>query len=268
MKHYMDAFAADLLPAGVRKTLAVNTVPALVEAIHQHNAAPMLGHDLRTIADIQHGNANRMRLFQPFNPEYQDYDESNTVVITVERDGVPVACAGTRLLWIERSLGEAFQSLNLFYRDVAGMSRADEVCVCTAPTAWTIVDCPVAFTGAVFTQQGEDPAIARAMMRLLHLWVYAHWRWSWLTGIAEKAIVRSYAHDVYGYPMAETGLAREGRWYWLLLGPRSFYRRAILDRSFRVIDTPLCLPTADEIRGAGGRPGSSTFRIGSASLGA
>src|SRR5256885_10201193 len=38
-----------------------------------------------------------------------------------------------------------------------------------SPTAWTIADCAVAFTGAVFTQQGEDPAIARAMMRLLHL---------------------------------------------------------------------------------------------------
>src|SRR5690606_16795517 len=115
-------------------------------------------------------------------------------------DGEPVACAATRLFWIEDSLGAAFQSLSLFYRDVPGMARPGEVCVCTAPTAWTIRDCPVAFTGAVFTQPGEPPEIVRAMMRLLHLWIYVHWRWAWLTGIAEKPIVRAYAHDVYGYP--------------------------------------------------------------------
>ena len=262
MMHYMDRFDAGLLPASMRKTIAGAVVPPLVEAIHRRNLLPRLGHDLNTIAAIQHKNANRMRLFQPFNPALQDYDGSNTVVITVERDGEPVACASTRLFWIDDSLGDAFQSLRLFYRDVPSMARPGESCVCTAPTAWSIRDCAVAFTGAVFTQQGEDPDVVRAMLRLLHLWVFTHWRWSWLTGIAEKAVVRSYAHDVYGYPMAETGLAREGRWYWLLFAPRSFYRDAVVDPSFSELGIPLCLPTEAARRQAGDL--SSGFRFSGA----
>jgi hypothetical protein len=262
MKHYMDCFDAAGLPASSRKALASSAVPSLVEVVHRHNLTPRLGHDLKTIADIQSRNANRMRLFQPFNPTLQDYDESNTVVITLERDGEPVGCAATRLFWIDQSLGEAFQSLRLFYRDVPSMAQDGEVCVCTSPTAWTIADCPVAFTGAVHMQPGEDSEAVRAMLRLLHLWVFVHWRWTWLTGIAEKAVVRSYAHDVYGYPMAETGLAREGRWYWMLYAPRSFYRGVVHDRSYIDLETPLCLPTDAAIRAAGGQP--PIFRLGGA----
>lgn len=192
----MDRFDASALPPTARQTIAGTTVPALVEALHRHNLTPRLGHDLRTIVDIQRRNANRMRLFQPFNPEYQDYDAANAVVLTVERDGEPVACVGSRLFWIEENLGEAFQSLRFFYRDVPAMAAPDEAVVCTAPTAWSIADCSVALTGAAFVQQGEPPEIVRTMMRLLHLWVAVHWRWSWMVGLAEKAQVRAYANDV------------------------------------------------------------------------
>ncbi len=252
MTHYMDLFDASALPASCRQTVAGTVVPELVETIHRHNLTPRLGHDLRTIADIQRRNANRMRLFQPFNPAYQDYDPSNTVVITIERDGEPVACAGTRLFWIDGSLGDAFQSLRLYYRDVSEMAGKGETCICTAPTAWSIADCPVALTGAAFVQQGEPPELVRAMMRLLHLWVFVHWRWSWLAGLAEKAHVRAYANDVYGFPITETGIARAGRWYWLLLAPRSFYRSTVTDPSFHSLDTPLCRPTQAQFRAAGG----------------
>jgi len=255
----MDLFDASALPASCRRTVAGSVVPELIETIHRHNLVPRLGHDLQTIADIQQRNANRMRLFQPFNPQLQDYDASNAVVITIERDGEPVACAGTRLLWLDGSLGEAFQSLSIYYRDVAAMAPQGETCVCTAPTAWSIADCPVALTGAVFVQQGEPPEIVRTMMRLLHLWVFVHWRWSWLIGLAQKPQVRAYANDVYGFPITETGIARAGRWYWLLLAPRSFYRATVTDPSFRHLDTPLCLPTEAAIRRAGGDPSGFRF---------
>lgn len=258
----MDCFDAGALAAADRQTVAGYAVPALVEALHRHNLTPRLGHDLRTIAAIQRRNANRMRLFQPFNPEYQDYDAGNTVVITVERDGEPIACAGTRRLWIEDSLTEAFQSLRLFYRDVPGMAAPGEAVVCTAPSAGSIRDCTVALTGAAFVHQGEPPDVLRAMMRLLHLWVQVHWQWSWLVALAEKAHVRAYANDVYGFPMAETGVARAGRWYWLLLAPRSFYREVVVDRSYADLTTPLCLPTAAAIRAAGARV--PLFRLGGA----
>jgi hypothetical protein len=258
----MDHFDASALPVSSRQISAGVTVPALVEAVHRHNLTPRLGHDLRTIADIQRRNANRMRLFQPFNPQYQDYDRSNAVVITMERNGEPVACAGTRLFWIEDNLADAFQSLRFFYRDVPGMATEGEAVVCTAPSAWAIADCPVALTGAVFVQQGESPDIVRVMMRLLHLWVAIHWRWSWLVGLAEKAQVRGYANDVYGFPIAETGIARAGRWYWLLLAPRSFYRGVVVDRSYADLEQPLCLPTEAAIRAAGAR--SPLFRLGGA----
>lgn len=190
MKHYMDLYDASALSPGCRRTVAGSVMPELIETIHRHNLVPRLGHDLSTIADIQRRNANRMRLFQPFNPEFQDYDESNAVVMTIERDGEAIACAGTRLMWIDGSLGDAFQSLRIYYRDVEAMAGKDEACVCTAPSAWSIADCPVGLTGAVFVQQGEPPQVLRTMMRLLHLWVFVHWRWSWFRPRPEATCAR------------------------------------------------------------------------------
>lgn len=259
MKHYMDLFDTSALPAASRRTVAGSVVPELIEAIHRHNLVPRLGHDLGTVADIQRRNASRMRLFRPFNPEFQDHDESNTVVMTIERDGEPVACAGTRLLWIDGSLGDAFQSLRIDYSDAGATAGRGEACVCTAPTAWSIADCPIGLTGAVFVQQGEPPQVLRTMMRLLHLWVFVHWRWSWLISLAQEPHVRADANDVYGFPITETGVARCGHWYWLLLAPRSFYRATVTGSSFRSLDMPLCLPSEAAIRRAGGDPSGFRF---------
>lgn len=38
--------------------------------------------------------------------------------------------------------------------------------------------------------------------------------------------------------MAEIGVARAGRWYWLRLAPRSFYRGAVVDPAYAA----LCVP--------------------------
>ena len=242
--HYLDAFDVGHLPLSSRRRVAGVVVPALLRALDQKELTPMIGHDLRRVAEIQTANSDRMRLFQLFNPALQvGYGPHDTVVLSLERDRHPVACAATRLLWIGESLAEDMESLRLFYADVRDMSRPDETCIVTAPSAKLIGDCYVGMTGAVFIRQGESPIVAKAMVRLLHLWVFAHWKWSWLTGIAERPVVRRYTYDFFGFPSAELGVWREGREYMLLVAPRRYYEDRIGDLSFHDLTVSLGEPT-------------------------
>ena len=85
--------------------------------------------------------------------------------------------------------------------------------------------------------------IVAAWVRLLHLWVFAHWKWSWLTGIAERQVVRRYTYDFFGFPSAELGVWREGREYMLLVAPRRYYEDRISDPSFHDLTVSLGEPT-------------------------
>lgn len=242
--HYLDAFDASGLPPFVRQTVAGATVPALVRTLEEEGCTPVIGSDLQRIAEIQSANADRMRLFQPFNPIFQPRSSAkDTVVLILERDGEPHACAATRLLWIGESLAMEMQSLRLFYANVPGMSRPQESVIVTAPSADLIGDCYIGMTGAVFARKGESAVAVKAMMRLLHLWVFVHWKWSWLTGIADRLLLRHYAYDTYGFTSAELGLWREGREYMLLTAPRRYYAKRIADPSFHDITIPLGEPT-------------------------
>lgn len=243
-KHYLDAFDAGQISPSLRRRVAGVVVPSLIRPLEEAELTPMIGHDLRHIAEIQATNNNRMRLFQPFDPALQlGHGARDTVVLSLERDEQPCACAATRLLWIGESLATDMQSLRLFYPDVRDMSRPGETCIVTAPSAKKIGDCYVGLTGAVFVRKGEDRVVVKAMMRLLHLWVFSHWRWSWLMGIAERPVVRGYAYDVYGFSSAELGVWREGREYMLLIAPRRYYEELIDDPLFHDLTVSLGEPT-------------------------
>ncbi len=245
MPHFLDKFDASKIPSSLRHRLAGNVVPGLVRSLEENGLTPEIGHDLGQVREIHDTSDGRMRLFQPFNPIYQlDYGEDDTVVLTLHRDGQPVACAATRLLWIGESLAKDMQSLRLFYHDARQMSRAGESCIVTAPTASLIADCHIALTGAVFVQAGEKSDVVKALMRLLHIWVYAHWKWSWLAGIAEPAVARKYAFDIYGFTSIEKGVFREGRDYMLLVAPRRYYENQVEDGLLNDLEHPLGAPTA------------------------
>lgn len=244
LKHYLDAFDVSHLPLSSRRRISGEIVPALLRTLEQEKITPMISHELCRVTEVQAMNDDRMRLFQPFNPALQvNHGPQDTVVLSLERDRRPLACAATRLLWIGESLADDLQSLSLFYSDVHNMSRPDETCIVTAPSAKLIGDCYVGMTGAVFVQQGESPIVAKAMVRLLHLWVFTHWKWTWLTGIAERSVVRRYTYDFFGFPSAELGVWREGREYMLLLAPRRYYVERINDPSFHDLTVPIGEPT-------------------------
>lgn len=244
LMHYLSAFDAGHLPPSLRRSVAGTAVPGLVRALEEEGLTPVIGNDLQGIVDIQAANAERMRLFQPFDPKFQpSSNQKNTAVIILERDQRAIACAGTRLLWVGENLAKEMQSLCLFYADVPSMSRPRENVIVTAPSAGQIGDCYVGLTGAVFAQKGEKPATVKAMMRLLHLWVFVHWKWSWLIGLADRLLLRHYAYDTYGYTSAELGVWREGREYMLLTAPRRYYANRIADPSFHDLTVSLGEPT-------------------------
>lgn len=245
MPHFLDKFDASKIPSSLRHRLAGSVVPGLVRSLEENDLTPEIGHNLNRIREIHEASEGRMRLFQPFNPAYQiDHGENDTVVLTLHRDGRAIACAATRLLWIGESLAKDMQSLRLFYHDAREMSLAGESCVVTAPTASLIADCHIALTGAVFVEAGEKPLVLKALMRLLHIWVYTHWKWSWLAGIAEPAVARKYAFDIYGFTSVEKGVFREGRDYMLLVAPRRYYETQVEDGILSDLEHPLGAPTA------------------------
>jgi hypothetical protein len=91
----------------------------------------------------------------------------------------------------------------------SAMWTEDDRCIVRATIARTIRSCHVVFAGSIFLSQdisGGDTLAA--MLRLHHLWVLCHWRWSWLLGIIEGALARRHAFDVYGAMAMDLGIWR------------------------------------------------------------
>lgn len=234
---YISAFDARALPRELRKRVSLEIVPPLVGSLQADGFEPMVGHDLGRLVAMHEASGGRMKLIPLSDPTCQpDADERNTVVLIIERDGRDVACAGVRLLWVENSLAE--EMLPLFF--AANSTREPEAMIVTAPRAHEIKACHVAFSVSFFADRLEtNGLVTKAMSRLLHLWALAHFRWSHLVAIAERAQARLLAWDTHGFAAIEQGVWRNGREYLLLHAPRQHYRAITLTPTFTDLARPL-----------------------------
>jgi hypothetical protein len=192
LSNYIDAFNPnESLPFDLINLAGTNIVPALLRALEENGLRVFIGHDLSTVVKLYRASRGRMkRLIQTNDPAYHpDASVADTVVVALMQDGIPKGCVASRLLWCEGTLAEEMETGRFW------VSRPST--------------CHVVFAGSIYLAQdvtGGDTLAA--MLRLHHLWVLCHWRWSWLLGIIEGALTRRHAFDVYGAVAMDLGIWR------------------------------------------------------------
>lgn len=209
---YLDAFDP---PAGVpfewAQMAGGRVVPPLLQALERQGLRAVVGHDLRTVAKLHRTSRGRMRrLIQTNDPCYHpDAGPADTMVLALMRRGVPQGCIAARLIWCESSLAEEMEGGRFWVRDPVRMWTPADRCIVRAGIARTIRGCHVVFSGSIYlAQEVSGGDTLAALLRLHHLWVLCHWRWSWLLGIIEGALARRHAFDVYGATALDLGIWR------------------------------------------------------------
>jgi hypothetical protein len=209
---YIEAFhPIKAIPAKTARMTGAQVVPPLLRALEDQGLTPMIGHDLATVERLHRASKGRMRrLIQLNDPKYwPDATPADTVVLALLRDGVPQGCVASRLIWCEHSLTEELESGRFWVSDPATMWREADRCIVRAKIADTIHACHVVFTGSIYLAQGVTGGdTLAAMLRLHHLWIVSHWRWSWWVGIVEGALARRHAFDIYGVASMHLGIWR------------------------------------------------------------
>lgn len=245
---FLNAFNASGLPRSIRLPISATVVPRLVTALANEAVEVKVSRDLRDLAALYEKHRGRMkRLAEPCNPEFQhSADASNTLILIAERHGEGIGAICLRLKWLEDSLAESFRSQTLFFDDPQQIPKGHRLIV-TAPQAFDIKSCHIAFSCGTFVQEGEDPVIFKAMARLMYLWTFAEWKWSHLVGLCEDAIAQRFAFDTLGFNLVGSGVEREEAagvtYYRLVTASRNTYRRLIGHSTYGDLDVPLGRPS-------------------------
>jgi hypothetical protein len=209
--NYIDEFdPLDSIPFERVQMAGMQVVPPLIAALEQQDLRPMIGHKLATVEKLYRASGGRMRrLIQTNDRRYHpNATPADTMVLALMRGTEPKGCIASRLLWCERTLAEEMES-GRFWATQPGLWGKSDRCVVTAVIARAIRACHIVFTGSVWLSQDvTGGATLAAMMRLHHLWVICHWRWTWLVGMIEGTLARRHAFDVYGGMALDLGLWR------------------------------------------------------------
>ena len=209
---YREAFnPLPSMPAEGMRIVSSEVLPPLLQALEARGLHVAIGRDLGTVAQLHHASGGRMkRLIQTNDPRFHPGASSaDTMVLVLMRGGIPQGCVASRLLWCESNLSAEMESGRFWVTNPATMWTTDDRCIVRAGIAEAIRACHVVFTGSIYLAQevtgGETLA---ALLRLHHLWVLCHWRWSWWLGIIEGALARRHIFDVYGATAMHLGLWR------------------------------------------------------------
>jgi hypothetical protein len=209
---YIDTFnPPETFPFDWVQMAGMRVLPPLLRSLEQQGLQVMVGHDLNSIVKLHRASGGRMkRIIQTNDPRYQpNATPADTMVLALMRGNVPQGCIAARLIWCENSLAEEMESGQFWVRDPASMWGPSDRCIVRAGIAKTIRSCHVVFSGSIYlSQEVSGGDTLAAMLRLHHIWVLCHWRWSWLLGIIEGALARRHAFDVYGATALDLGIWR------------------------------------------------------------
>jgi len=209
---YLDAFdPLRSMPGEGMEIVAKEVIPPLLNSLAARGLHVAVGRDLGTVAQLYHASGGRMkRLIQTNDPRFHpDATPDDTVAVVLMRGGVPQGCVASRLIWCEGNLAEEMESGRFWVADPASMWTEADRCIVRADIADAIRACHVVFTGSIYLAQGVTGGeTLAALLRLHHLWVLCHWRWSWWLGIIEGALARRHIFDVYGATAMHLGMWR------------------------------------------------------------
>jgi len=251
---FVDEFIPDeKMPFDRIHTVGTALIPPLLRSLESQGLRLVISRNLASTAWLYLASAGRMkRLIQTndlrFHPNATPAD---TVVMALLRDNEPQGCIASRLIWCEQSLTEEMESGRFWVMHPPTMWQDPDKCVVRANIARTIRACHVVCTGSVYLAQGVTGGqTLAAMLRLHHLWVLCHWRWSWLVAIIEGSLVRRHAFDVYGMTGIDLGIWRtrpgegdELHRYDLLTCPRDAAMESWLRIETGDLNRPMGLPS-------------------------
>ena len=209
---YIDGFnPVDGIPLERVRMAGTKIIPPLLASLEEQGLRVVVGHDLHSTAQLYRSSGGRMkRLIQPNDPQYHPHaTPADAVIIALMRGNTPQGCVASRLIWCERTLTDEMESGRFWVSHPESMWTDSDRCIVRAISARAIRACHVVFSGSIYLAQGvTGGSTLAAMLRLHHLWVLCHWRWSWLVGIIEGALVRRHVFDVYGAMGLEMGVWR------------------------------------------------------------
>jgi len=265
-REFIDEFAPDeAFPFDSVHLVGRALAPTLLRSLEPHRLRLVISRDLASVDKLYRASAGRMkRLIQTNDRRYHpNASPADTVVMALMRDNEPKGCIASRLIWCERTLAEEMESGRFWVMQPRSMWHDPDRCIVRAAIARTIKACHVVCTGSVYLAQGVTGGhILATMLRLHHLWILCHWRWSWLIAIIEGSLARRHAFDIYGMTGIDLGIWRtrpgEGsdlHRYDLLTCPRDAAMESWLRLETADLARPMGLPPASVLPRTEGRPG-------------
>lgn len=252
--HFINAFDASQQPLSLRRHLTGvdGAVPALCHTLIKYGLIPLVGHDLRRIPPIMQRHPRQPRISEISDPALNpSANPQNTAVIVLERKGVDIGCAAVRLKWIEGALKTAYETQSLMFDDPKLISAppTGQEWICEAgPAKHQIRSCDVVISNALCLHEDEPglkfpDEVLRALMRLLHLWAFCAWHWSWIFAHAKDPIARKHVIDTDGFDGMTGGIARIERGiatnYRFMYSDRISFGRIIRHPEFGNLERPL-----------------------------
>jgi hypothetical protein len=211
-RDYLDEFTpSEALPFERVHMAGTVLVPSLLRALESRELRLVVGHELSAVGQLYAASGGRMkRLIQTNDARFHpNATPADTVVMALMRNNAPQGCIASRLIWCERNLAEEMESGQFWVTHPPTMWRHPDRCVVRPTVARSIRACHVVCTGSVYlAQEVTGGHTLAAMLRLHHLWVLCHWRWSWLVAVIEGSLARRHAFDIYGMTTIDVGIWR------------------------------------------------------------
>lgn len=240
LPYYLDAWNPKTLPPDWRRALSASVVPPLCNILDEAGFTPRIGHDLETFAEARAalGDPRWPKLAEPCDPALNpDATPDDTfVVYVVNPSGEMWGCAASRLRWIEGSLAGAIAAQSVLAERVERLPKSQRF-EAFGGALDGIRDMPIAWGSSLWAHDKAPRILVPAIMRLLHLWTFAHWRWSYTVSIGQPRIADRYGLDVHGYDSVARGARRTApdgttTEYRLMIAGRDRIRTLVADPGF------------------------------------
>lgn len=239
-QHYLSAWNPETLPPEWRRLLSAEVAPPLCGALEEAGLTPRVDHDLETFAEVHAALADPRwpKLAEPCDPDLNpSFGPRDTFVVYVTNPAGDIwGCAAGRLRWIEGPLAAALAARTVFADRPDRLPPGQRFEAFGGALA-AIRDVPVVWGSSLWAHDKAPRILVPAIMRLLHLWAFAHWRWSYAVSIGQPRIADRYGLDVHGYDIVARGarrIADEGKTteYRLMIAARERIRGLVIDPGF------------------------------------
>jgi hypothetical protein len=250
---YLNRFDGRALPRDLRSVARFQVAQPIVHQLEAEGLSVELVNGLAPLYEANRSDPTRKRIVHHYDMAFHPHrDPNDTVTLAVRYGDELVACAAGIAAWVETDLASELRALEHFYEEPKHMAKSGDCCIVTAPTASLIRHCSIAWSAGFWTaEEHSRPSsiLPVAAIRLLHLWLLTHWRFSYLVGMGREPIARRYAVKLDGMPSCELGLWIPGtaplkeRERWLFIAPRDYLRWNFLRPEAADLNRPLGQPS-------------------------